>query len=100
MSPLTAEFQQSMVRSSYAPHIFAGRVISLSDPPKDEGCEVAGPVDHLNGVMVAYRPGDALIPTAHHQTRLRKPPGTESTLRSPLVPCLLTRCVGMSRLSG
>ena len=62
--------------SSYLLHVLAGRVASLSDPPEDEGCDVAGLLDRLNDAMVAYRPGlrdylkNALIPTVHHQTLL------------------------------
>ena len=62
--------------SSHAPHVLAGRVISLSDPLEDEDCDVTGLLDRLNDAMVAYRPGlkdrlkDILITTVHHQTRL------------------------------
>ena len=62
--------------SAYLLRVLAGHVVSLSDPPEDDDCDVAGLLDRLNDAMVAYRPGlrdylkDALIPTVHHQTLL------------------------------
>ncbi|KAF9792114.1 hypothetical protein BJ322DRAFT_14169 [Thelephora terrestris] len=48
-----------------------------NDSQEDGDCDVADLLDRLNNAMVAYRPGlrdylrNTLIPTVHHQTRLR-----------------------------
>jgi len=76
-STIIAMFQEKCVSTlSVLLRVFARRVVSLSDPPEDEDCDIAELLDRLNDAVVAYRPGlrdylkDALIPTIHHQTLL------------------------------